>query len=67
MGIIAQGNVQVQVDLDTPGSTDEDLTGALGSLREDKEVELREKALKEIEPSTVSGVPILGFGLGVRF
>lgn len=62
-----KSNVNVQVDLDSPGSSDEELSGALGALREEKEQDLRGKALKEIEPSTAKGIPIVGFSLGVRF
>ena len=61
-----KNDVKVKTFVDAPGDNDS-VDGALGILKDQKEKELKEKALSEMEPATSKILPIMGFVLGFKF
>ena len=59
-------NVSIKASIEAPGNND-DITGALAKVRDEKEKDLDEKALKEMEPVDRKTLPIIGITAGVRF
>lgn len=61
-----KNEVNVETYVDAPGDNDS-IDGALGILKDQKESELKDKALSEMEPSTSKILPIMGIVVGFRF
>ena len=61
-----KNEASVETFVDAPGDND-DIDGALEVLKNEKEKELREKAINEMKPATNQIMPIIGLTVGYRF
>lgn len=59
-------NVKVTASVDSPGP-DDNVNGALGEVKQEKEADLERKAIKAMQPVDQKVLPILGISAGVRF
>ena len=61
-----QRKVDVEANLDTPATSDEDITGALAQVKAEREADLEDKAVREMRPVDEKILPILGIAAGIR-
>lgn len=63
---VTQNTANVGTFIDAPGDND-DVDGALADLADEKEIELKDKALTEMDPATSQALPILSLSFGFLF
>jgi hypothetical protein len=59
-------DVDIETTVDGPSSSDQDISGAIAEVKNEREIELEKKAMQEMRPVEEKPLPIFGIAAGVR-
>ena len=59
-------DVAVETTVDGPSSSDQEISGAIAEVKNEREIELEKKAMQEMRPVEEKPLPIFGIAAGIR-